>query len=72
MKRRKSINANVAKPIGLDLGTLHTDFIASRRALKASSSRLASAQDAHDMARTAHTVAADKLKAASRAVLAEA
>lgn len=56
---------------GIELGTLQADYTASARAFKSSVTKLSNAQDAHDMARARHIATGDKLKAASRAVLAE-
>jgi hypothetical protein len=59
------------KPLGVDLGTLQSDFTAANKAKKLAVTKLQNAQDAFDLACQRQTSASEKLKAASRAVLAE-
>ena len=56
---------------GVDLGTLQSEFVGASRALKSAGTKLANAQDTFDASRAAYNVASEKLKAASRAVLAD-
>lgn len=60
------------KAPGVDLGALQAEFVASGRAVKSAASKLNSAQEQHDKARQLHNAVSEKLKTASRAVLAEA
>lgn len=55
---------------GVDLGTLQADFLASGKAKRTAETKLENAQNAFDNANQKHAAYGERLKAASRAVLA--
>lgn len=81
MKRRRKVKTlsldvtpaptKTAKLPGVDLGTLQSDFTSSLRSVKSTATKLVNAQEAFDLAKARHATISEKLKAASRAVLAE-